>query len=55
MFKSPLNIITVEQYLEAERYSNIRHEYVVGQVFAMVGASEEHNLIATNIIAILHL
>ncbi|WP_353932043.1 Uma2 family endonuclease [Okeanomitos corallinicola TIOX110] len=50
--QSALNILTVEQYLEAEQYSDIRHEYVAGQVFAMVGASEEHNLIATNIIAI---
>jgi Uma2 family endonuclease len=51
--QSPLNILTVEKYLEAEQYSDIRHEYVAGQVFAMVGASEEHNLIAGNIYAIL--
>jgi Uma2 family endonuclease len=51
--QSPLSIFSVEQYLEAEKSSDIRHEYVAGQVFAMAGASEEHNLIAGNIYAIL--
>ncbi|MEA5618373.1 Uma2 family endonuclease [Cronbergia sp. UHCC 0137] len=51
--RSPLNIFSVEEYLEAEKSSDIRHEYVAGQVFAMAGASEEHNLIAGNIYAIL--
>ena len=51
--QSPLSIISAEKYLEYEKTSDIRHEYVAGQVFAMAGASEEHNLIATNIIAIL--
>jgi Uma2 family endonuclease len=51
--QSPLNILSVEEYLEAEESSDIRHEYVAGQIFAMAGASEEHNLIAGNIYAIL--
>ena len=51
--QSPLSIFSVEQYLEAEKSSDIRHEYVAGQVFAMAGASEEHSLIKGNIIAIL--
>ncbi|HYW20239.1 MAG TPA: Uma2 family endonuclease [Nodularia sp. (in: cyanobacteria)] len=51
--QSPINILTVAEYLEAEKSSDIRHEYIGGQVFAMAGASEEHNLISTNIIAIL--
>jgi Uma2 family endonuclease len=51
--QSSLNILTVEEYLDAEKSSDIRHEYVAGQVFAMAGASEEHNLIAGNIYAIL--
>jgi Uma2 family endonuclease len=51
--QSPFNMLTVTEYLEAEKSSDIRHEYVAGQVFAMAGASEEHNLIVTNIIAIL--
>lgn len=51
--QSPLTIFTVTEYLEAEKTSEIRHEYIAGQVFAMAGPSEEHNLISTNIISIL--
>lgn len=51
--QSPLNILTVEEYLEAEKSSDIRHEYVAGQVFAMAGASENHNLISGNMYMIL--
>ena len=47
--QSSINIITVAEYLEAEKSSDIRHEYIAGQVFAMAGASEEHNLISGNI------
>ena len=51
--QSPLNYLTTEDYLENEKQSNVRHEYVDGQIFAMTGSSREHNLIATNIIALL--
>jgi Uma2 family endonuclease len=51
--QSPIIFLTVEEYLKAEESSDIRHEYVDGEIFAMAGASEEHNLIATNIIALL--
>lgn len=37
--------MTETQYLEFERQSDIRHEYIDGQVFAMAGASPRHNLI----------
>lgn len=40
---------SVEDYLEGERLSDIRHEYVDGQVYAMAGASDDHNRIVTNI------
>ena len=46
-----LNYLTVEEYLKAEESSEIRHEYLGGQIFAMSGASREHNLIAGNIFA----
>jgi Uma2 family endonuclease len=37
------------EYLEGEQRSDIRHEYLAGQVFAMAGAGENHNRISLNI------
>ena len=37
--------ISVEEYIEGEHHSEIRHEYVDGQVYAMGGASDRHGLI----------
>lgn len=51
--QSPIKLLRIEEYLQLEQTSEIRHEYLGGQIFAMVGASEEHNLITTNIIALL--
>lgn len=47
--RSPLKFLTVEEYLKTEQDGEIRHEYLGGQIFAMAGASEEHNLITGNI------
>jgi Uma2 family endonuclease len=41
--------LSVEDYLEGERRSEIRHEYLGGAVYAMAGTSREHNLISLNI------
>lgn len=43
--------LTEEEYLEGERHSEIRHELVGWQAWAMAGASEEHNLISFNLAA----
>lgn len=46
----PLTYLTIDEYLQLEQYSEVRHEYLGGQIFAMSGGSkEEHNLIAGNI------
>jgi Uma2 family endonuclease len=41
--------LSISEYLAGERDSDVRHEYVDGQVYAMAGASDRHNRIAGNI------
>jgi Uma2 family endonuclease len=45
--------LTVEEYLEAERHSPIKHEYLDGEVEAMAGASASHILITGNLYALI--
>jgi Uma2 family endonuclease len=40
---------TPEQYLVFERSSEERHEYIDGEIFDMVGATRNHNLIVHNL------
>jgi Uma2 family endonuclease len=46
--------MTEEEYLMFERASDIKHEFLAGEVFAMTGASRAHNLITGNTYASLH-
>lgn len=46
--------ITVEEFLAREPFDQIKHEYLGGVVYAMAGASEAHNIIASNLIGLLH-
>jgi Uma2 family endonuclease len=41
--------ISEESYLQRELLAETKHEYVDGQVRAMAGASENHNLLSVNI------
>src|SRR5262245_32669255 len=41
--------MTVSEYLEMERASEIRHEYLDGEIYAMSGASKRHNRIGNNL------
>jgi Uma2 family endonuclease len=43
-----------EDYLEIEKTSEIKHEYIAGLIYAMAGASRNHNLISGNLFAALH-
>ena len=54
MASKPNVHITPEEYLALERRAEYKSEYVDGEVFAMAGGSERHNLIVANIIAGLH-
>jgi Uma2 family endonuclease len=44
---------SVEDYIEAEKKNEVRHEYVQGDLYAMAGASEEHNFISGNLFSAL--
>jgi len=44
-----LTAMSPEAYLEMERSSPLKHEYVAGQVFAMTGTSVVHNVILGNL------
>ena len=48
------NYYSVEDYLAMERASEIRNQYVDGEIFAMTGASLKHNVIVANALASLH-
>ncbi|MDQ1613025.1 MAG: hypothetical protein QOG00_2956 [Pyrinomonadaceae bacterium] len=41
--------ITSEEYLTLERAAEYKSEYLDGEIFAMVGASRKHNLIALSV------
>ena len=41
--------ISVDDYLAGEPLGEVRHEYIGGTVYAMAGASEDHNVIALNL------
>lgn len=45
----PASYLTVAEYLEFEKDSPVKHEYINGQIYAMAGASDVHNRIARNI------
>jgi Uma2 family endonuclease len=42
-----------EEYLTTEREQQTRNEFVAGEVYAMTGAKENHNLIVTNLIILI--
>jgi Uma2 family endonuclease len=45
--------LSVDAYIEGELESQVRHEYVDGEVYAMVGASDRHGLITLNFAGVL--
>ena len=44
-------LVDEAEYLAVERETDVRHEYVDGVLFAMVGASRRHNLLSTRLSA----
>jgi Uma2 family endonuclease len=46
----PNTFLTPEQYLEIERKAEYKSEYFNGEMFAMAGAKEAHNLLVANLV-----
>jgi Uma2 family endonuclease len=44
---------STEEYLQIEAASPIKHEYIDGRMYAMVGVSDPHNAIGVNLISML--
>ncbi len=44
---------TIEDYVRLERFSNVKHEFIDGQVHAMGGGTPEHGRYAANVIRLL--
>ncbi len=50
MSTRPKTLLTPEQYLQIERAAEFKSEYHEGEMFAMAGAREAHNLVVTNVV-----
>lgn len=50
----PEQCLSLEEYFKLEESSDIKHEYCQGSVFAMTGASKNHNLVAIAVGSILY-
>lgn len=50
MSSNPKSYFTPQEYLDLDRQSERKSEYIDGQIVAMTGASRAHNLIVTNIV-----
>lgn len=48
-------LTSIEDYLVGEETSEVKHEYLGGTVHAIAGATNQHNLIASNGLADLHM
>lgn len=44
------NKISVADYLEGEKVSQIKHEFIDGEVYAMAGTSKSHNRVIKNLL-----
>jgi Uma2 family endonuclease len=50
---APHRRYTIAEYVQLEGYSNVRHEYLDGPIYAMAGGTPEHGTYAANVIALL--
>ncbi len=52
-YKTSKKYIPVEEYLQQEELSQVKHEYRRGMIVEMPGAKYEHNLVAANLSAVI--
>ncbi len=50
-----LKPVSVVDYLELEKVSSVKHEYIEGMLFEMPGSSSVHNRLITNLVGLLWL
>ncbi len=53
MIANTVPYLSPEEYLEWEEKSEVKHEYIDGEIFAMAGASDDHWTIVSNASSIL--
>ena len=46
----PLHRYTYAEYVELERYSPTKHEFLRGEIYAMAGGCEEHSALAAEVV-----
>jgi len=46
--------MTVDEWRELEQQSEVKHEYIDGQVYAMAGGTLDHSFVAVNVVALLN-
>jgi Uma2 family endonuclease len=51
--RQPSFLLSIEEYLAGEQKAGVKHEYLGGVVHAMAGASNRHNMIASNFLGAL--
>lgn len=51
--RQPSSLLGIEDYLGGEERAAVKHEYLGGAVHAMAGASNRHNMIASNFLGAL--
>ncbi len=49
MTLAPHRIYTIEEYVQLEKFSNVKHEFYAGQIWAMSGGTPDHSAFAVNI------
>jgi Uma2 family endonuclease len=45
----PHRVYTIAQYVQLEKFSNVKHEFFAGQIWPMSGGTPDHSAYAVNI------